>query len=198
MSTVSRKLTLDDIADVRAYERERSAVRTRLIELRRRRRLSLGSMVAISFENRETMRYQIQEMARVERWSSDAEIEAELVAYNPMVPEAGELCASLFIELTDDAGLREWLPKLVGIERAVIVRLADGSVARSEPEAGHAAQLTRLDLTPSVHFLQFRFTPNQVDAFATGPVVVAIDHPAYCEQMELQDLTVRELLADLR
>ena len=117
-STSSRKLTLADIVDVRAYEREREQLRARVIDLKSRRRLSLGHVVTITFENRETMRHQIQEMARVEKLVTDEAIQEELDIYNPMIPEPGQLCATVFIELTSDEQLRLWLPKLVGIERS--------------------------------------------------------------------------------
>jgi hypothetical protein len=194
----SRKLTLDDIADLRAYERERSAIRDRVIEMKRRRRIALGTVVTITFENRETMRYQIQEMARVEKLISDAEIQIELDAYNPLIPEPGQLCATLFIELTSDDSMREWLPKLVGIERSVVLRLADGTEVRAVTEEGHAAQLTRESSTAAVHYVRFEFTPEQVDAFAAGTVHLVIDHPAYDEVVDLSSGAHAELLTDLR
>ncbi len=83
----SRKLTLADITDARAYEREREAFREHIIELKRRRRVHVGTLVTMVFENRETMRFQIQEMARVERIFTDEGIQEELDVYNPLVPE---------------------------------------------------------------------------------------------------------------
>ena len=130
----SRKLTFADIADVRAYERERADLRARMIDLKRRRRVALGPFVVVMFENRETVRYQIQEMARVERLTTDEAIQAELDAYNPLIPEPGQLCGTLFIELTSDESMQEWLPKLVGIERSLVLRLADGTVVRAVPK----------------------------------------------------------------
>jgi hypothetical protein len=194
----SRKLTLADIADARAYERERPAFRERVMALKARRRVHLGTIVTLVFENRDTVRFQIQEMARVEHINTDEGIREELDVYNPMVPEAGELCATVFIELTSDEQMREWLPKLVGIERAVVVRLANGDEVRAVTEAQHASQLTREEVTAAVHYVRFALTPDQVEAFAAGDVVVASDHPAYCEEAQLGPATVAELLTDLR
>lgn len=193
-----RKLTLDDIADLRAYERERSEFRARVIEIKRRRRIELGTFVTVMFENRDTMRLQVQEMARVEKTITDEGIQEELDAYNPLIPEPGQLCATLFIELTSDEAMREWLPKLVNIERSVVIRLPDGSQVRGELDPVHESQLTRVEVTAAVHYMSFDFTPEQVEEFARGPVVLAIDHPAYLEEMELSQLTVDELLTDLR
>ena len=209
---MSRKLTLADIADQRAYERERADFRTHVIELKRRRRVHLGTVVTVVFENRDTMRFQVQEMARVEKIATDEGILDELDVYNPMIPEPGELCATLFLELTSEEQMREYLPNLVGVERSLVFRLGGGSgdddpehdsehdperdVVRCTVEAAHESQLTREHVTAAVHFVQFRFTPEQVARFAEG-VVLAIDHPAYQEAIELDPVTVAELRADL-
>jgi len=193
----ARKLQLADIADVRAYERERDAFRTQVVELKRRRRVALGTLVTLLFENRETIRFQVQEMARVEHLTTDDEIQGELDIYNPMIPEAGELRATLFIELTSDEQVREWLPRLVGIQHHVVLRLADGSEVRGAPLAQHEAQLTREDVaTSAVHYLRFDPAPELVAAFA-GSVILAVDHPEYAEEIELLPATVDELRRDL-
>ena len=92
--TGTRKLTLADIADVRAYERERDVFRAEVMETKRRRRLSFGTIITMMFENRDTMRLQIQEMARVEKLATDDEIQVELDTYNPMIPDPGQLTAT--------------------------------------------------------------------------------------------------------
>ena len=197
---MNRKLTLDDIADLRAYERERDEFRAHVIALKKRRRVGIGPFMTVVFENRDTIRFQIQEMARVERLATDAAIENELRAYNPLVPEAGQLCATLFIELTSELALREWLPRLVGVERSIALRIGEGDGAeliRAEPEAGHASQLTRDEVTASVHYVFFELTPAQVQAFESGPVALVIDHPEYDHVTALGAGTVEELLADL-
>lgn len=198
---MNRKLTLDDIADLRAYERERQEFRAHVIELKARRRVALGPFVTVVFENRDTIRFQIQEMARVERLLTDEAIETELRTYNPLVPDPGQLAMTLFIELTSDAELREWLPKLVGIERSLVLRVGEGDEAveiAATPEDAHAANLTREETTASVHYLHFNLTPEQIDAVAEGPVTLAIEHDAYGHATALGDQTVDELLADLR
>lgn len=194
----SRKLTLADIADVRAYEREREEFRAEVMEIKRRRRISFGTIVTLMFESRETMRLQIQEMARVEKLATDDEIQVELDTYNPMIPEPGQLCATLFLELTSDEQMREWLPKLVDIERSVVFVLPDGSRVRSITEEQHAGQLTRDHVTAAVHYIRFEFDAAQIEAFERGPVMLEIDHPDYREAVELTDVMKSELLRDLR
>ncbi len=192
----SRKLKLTDIADARAYERDRVAYREQMMEVKRRRRVHLGTIVTLMFESRETMRFQVQEMARVERIMTDEGIQEELDTYNVMVPEAGQLCATLFIELTSDEEMREWLPKLVGIEQTILLRLADGTEVRCVVDPQHAARLTREHITSAVHYITFELTAGQIEAFREG-VMVAIDHSAYSEDAELSPATIAELRADL-
>ena len=192
------RLTLDDISDLRAYERERDEFRARIIALKKRRRVGVGPFVTLLFENRETIRFQIQEMARVEKILTDEAIQTELDIYNTLVPEGNQLACTLFVELTSDELLRDWLPKLVGIERSLALRIGDGIVVPCTPEAQHEAQLTREEITASVHYVYFNLTPEQVDEFERGPVTLAVDHPNYQEATPLSAETVAELLQDLR
>jgi hypothetical protein len=195
------KLTLDDIADLRAYERERIEFRRSVIALKQRRRVSVGPFVTLVFENAQTMRFQIQEMARVEKIVTDEGIEAELHIYNPLIPEPGHLAATLFVELTSELALRDWLPRLVGIERAVELRLGDGEgaeVVRCQVDRDHDKQLTREDVTSAVHYVHFSFSPDQVERFAAGTVRLALAHPEYRHELALEADTVAELLHDLR
>ena len=194
MST--RKLAVADIDDLRAYERVREQYRTRMIDVRNRRRVALGTLLSVAFESRDTIKFQIQEMARVERISSDEGIQEELDAYNPLVPEPGQLRATLFIELTSDESMREWLPKLVGIEQAVLLRLPNGQDVRATVDPGHASQLTREHVTAAVHYIGWELTSEQVAAFGAG-TVLAVDHPHYQEECGLQATTIDELSADL-
>lgn len=195
------KLTLDDIAEPRAYERQRAAFREEVIAAKRLRRIGLGPVLTLVFENALTVRFQIQEMARAERMLTDAQIQVELDIYNRLIPQVGQLSATLFIELVSAEELQEWLPKLVGIERAIELRIGvgdDAVVVPSVVEEEHANQLTRETVTASVHYLRFEFTPAQVAAFAAGPVHLAANHPAYAADTELSDDTKGSLLEDLR
>jgi hypothetical protein len=194
----NRKLVLTDILEQRAYERIRETRRAEIIELKRRRRIALGTIVTVMFENRDTMQSQIQEMLRVERVVSDEGVLEEIKAYNPMIPEVGQLCATLFIELTNDEQMREWLSKLVGIERAIAIKLANGEVVKAVVDEGHAEQLTRETVTAAVHYIRFEFTPQQVQEFAKGNVQVISTLSNYLEAVELADFTVAELLTDLQ
>jgi len=188
------KLTIDDISDLRAYERERAGFRAHIIDLKKRRRVHVGQVITLVFEN--------QEMARVEKLISDEAIAGELRAYNPLIPEPGSLSATLFIELTSDAELREWLPRLIGIEFTAELRVlgADATtVVRCTPDEEHEKLLTSDEITSSVHYVRWDLTPEQVAAFATADTVrLAFDHPEYRHGIDLTADTRAELLADLR
>lgn len=195
------KLTVDDIADLRAYEREREAFRAHIIDLKKLRRIGIGPFVTIVFENRDTIRFQIQEMARAEKIFSDEAIQTELDIYNPLIPESGSLAATLFIELTSKDDLVEWLPKLVGIERSIELRVGDAAneeVAKARPDAEHERQLTRGTTTASVHYVHFDLTDAQVERFASEPVRIAVAHANYAYATELGDITKQSLLIELR
>jgi hypothetical protein len=201
--TGSGPLTLDDIADQRAYERERDEFRKQVIATKKLRRVSIGPVVTLTFESRMTVRFQVQEMARAEKMSTDRQIQHELDVYNRLLPQPGELSATLFLELTSENDLRTWLPRLVGIERACRIRVGEGaaaSVVESVPEEEHGAALTRQETTSAVHYVRFPFTDQQIEAFRTGPVTVAVDHPGYPEGTPgsvLSDAARAELLEDL-
>ena len=198
MMTTSRKLQLTDIMDLRAYERVRDERREEIIELKRRRRVQLGTVVTLMFENRATMQSQIHEMMRAEKVVRDEQILEELHAYNPLIPEAGQLSATLFIELTTPEQMLEWLPKLVNIESSIVFKLSDGSTVTAITEEGHAETLTRDNVTAAVHYIRFEFTPQQVEAFASGDVEILCVHPAYIEVANLPQFVIDELLTDLR
>jgi hypothetical protein len=195
------KLTIDDIADVRAYERERDAFRAHIIDLKKLRRIGIGPFITIVFENRDTIRFQIQEMARAEKILTDEAIQTELDIYNPLIPERGALAATVFIELTSKDDLLEWLPKLVGIERSIELRIGEQGneeVVQARPDAEHERQLTRETVTASVHYIHFELTPAQVERFASEPVRVAVEHANYAYATELVDTSTQSLLVDLR
>ncbi len=190
-------LTLADVLDLRAYERVREDYRARVIARKRNRRVGLGPIMTLVFECLDTVRFQIQEMARVEKIISDEGIQVELDIYNRLLPGERELSATLFIELTSDDALRGWLPRLVGIERQIGISI-DGDVVMSAPEAQHAAALSRETVTPAVHYLRFGFTEAQVAAFpGAAEVALVATHPAYEARTVLPPAIRDELLGDL-
>jgi hypothetical protein len=189
-----RKLTNADIKDLREYERERDAFVAEIISLKKKRRIALGDLMTIVFENATTMRFQIQEMARAERMLRDEQISHEIETYNELVPDDGELSATLFIEITDADALREWLPKLTRIQNHIAIEVAGEVVPAVEIDL---ERLTREEeITSTVHYLRFSFSDAQLAAFRDGPVVLAVEHSAYQARVELTEEQRNELLGD--
>jgi hypothetical protein len=198
VSEPSSGLTLADVLDLRAYERVREDYRAIIIARKRDRRVALGPVMTLVFECFDTVRFQVQEMARAEKIITDEAIQVELDIYNRLLPVPGELSATVFIEVTSDEGLREWLPRLVGIERRLGLSI-DGDVVESVPEAEHEAALTRETVTPAVHYVRFGFSEARVEAFAEAvEVALVATHPAYEARTVLPVGVRRELLGDLR
>ncbi len=198
--TESSALTIADIADNRAYEREREEFRTHIIALKKQRRIHVGAFQTLLFENRDTIRFQIQEMSRAEKIITDEGIQVELDIYNPLISRPGRLSATLFLELTSDDQLREWLPRLVGVERAYELRLGTGDSQRvitCQLDDGHEEMLTREETTAAVNYLYWDLTSEDAALLASGPAVLACTHPAYLEEAELTDVNRASLAADL-
>ena len=189
-----RKLTMADIKDLREYEREREAFRTEIIATKRRRRIPLGDLMTIVFENAATMRFQIQEMARAERMLRDEQIAHELETYNELIPNDGELSGTLFIEIDDPQSLAYWLPRLVGIQDHVHLAIGN-EVVTGRPQ--DVERLTRAETTTTVHYLKFALTDDEQRAFSDGPVRLVVDHPEYQAAALLTDEQRDELLGDL-
>ena len=190
-----RKVTLAEIPELRAYNATRDELRRSIIALKARRRLHLGTIITMVFENTDTVRWQICEMMRAERIATDDGLASEVAIYNDLIPDDHELSCTLFLELTDDDAMREWLAKLVGIHDAIEFQLADGSRVRGRDP--HAERLTRQEVTAAVHFLKFTFSAAQVELFRRGPVVVASVHHAYQESVTLTTDAHAALAQDL-
>lgn len=190
-----RPLALDDIADRHTYESVRDAYRQRIIDLKHKRRLAVGDRVTLVFENRETLRFQVQEMTRVERIDAPDAIQNELDVYNELMPAEGELSATLFVEIPDMESIRAELDRLVGIDEHVSLAVGDDAIPaefdpkQMEDDRISAVQYVRFRLPPA---LQERFADPQV------PVRVRIEHPAYRSEAALSDKMRETLLADLR
>ena len=189
-----RKLTNADIKDLRAYERERKDFLAEIIGMKKQRRIPLGELMTIVFENAATMRFQIQEMARAEKMLRDEQIEHEIETYNELIPNDGELVGTLFIEITDTNRLQEWLPKLTRIQDYVAVDVGNELVVAEEIDL---ERLTREEeITSTVHYLRFRFTDAQRQAFAVGPVALVVNHPNYQSRTPLTDDQRNQIAGD--
>jgi hypothetical protein len=191
-----RKLQRADLLSLEHYAQQRGAIRARLMEHRRVRRLAVGAHCTWSFEDRETIGYQVQEMLRVERIFEAAGIEDELATYNPLIPDGHNLKATLLIEYPDPEERSERLRALRGVERRCWLRVAghDPVYAIADEDLDRETA----DKTSAVHFLRWEFTPPMIAALKGGALLTAgIDHPACQARGEpVAEATRRALLAD--
>lgn len=190
-----QKLTLQDLKPLDQYERMRPSFLRYIIDLKKRRRLAVGDKITLAFENRDTILFQIQEMARVEPLTSPEALQHELDTYNPLIPGEGELKATLFIEITDQQKLREELTAFIGIdEGCCAVRLGQETIPM-EFETGRSKE----DKISAVHYVTLRFSPDQIAAWndLSVPVTVEVDHPHYQARAEVPEPVRRELGAEL-
>jgi hypothetical protein len=189
-----RRLTPADILPVAEYAVVRREQRQRITEIKRGRRLEVGPFAAFYFENYETMRHQVQEMLHIEK-GGDGQLEDELAAYNPLIPQGKELVATVMFEIDDPARRASMLMRLGGIENGVFLDVA-GERIRGE------ADLDRENTSPegkasSVQFLRFPFTENQITRFRIpgAQVIAGFDHPNYGHMAVLPE-PVRAALAE--
>ena len=177
-----------------AYAKQRGDLRARVIDHKRHRTLHVGPDVTLIFEDELTVRYQIQEMLRIERLFEDEAIRAELDAYSPLVPDGTNLKATMMIEFEDPEQRRIELSRLKGIERRVYLRV--GSLPRVYGIADEDLARENEEKTSAVHFLRFEFDPEAIAAFRDGSAVaVGIDHPNYSHRIDTLPPAVRAALA---
>ncbi|HEY1136171.1 MAG TPA: DUF3501 family protein [Xanthomonadaceae bacterium] len=159
-------LTRTDLMPLETYAIEREGFRTRALAHKRTRRLALGDHVTLLFEDRLTVQYQVQEMLRIERIFEPAAIQAELDAYNPLVPGGRDLRATMLIEYPEAGERRAALARLGGIEHRVFAEVE--GLHRAETHADEDIDRSTGERTAAVHFLRFAFAPVQVAALRDG------------------------------
>jgi hypothetical protein len=192
-----KMLTRDELLSHDEYERQRDLYRQTIIALKRRRRITIGDKVTLVFENRETLRFQIQEMIRVEWIVDPKKIQEELDVYNALLPTPGELSATLLIELTDADRMKEWLDLFMGLDHGQKVGLrAGGDIVYGEFEGGHSHE-TKIS---AVHFVRFRPTSPMIQALPdqSSRVALMVHHKGYDAEAEVPWPMRQEWLEDLR
>ena len=188
-------LTRADLCSLETYAVERPAFRARVLAHKRARRLALGAHATLLFEDRLTVQYQIQEMLRIERIFEPQAIQAELDAYNPLIPGGHDLKATLLIEYADETMRRRELARLGGIEHRVFAAVADHgrAVAHADEDMDRSDDAR----TAAVHFLRFAFAPAQIAALRAGAALrFGIDDPRMPLAVDAPDTTRMALLRD--
>jgi hypothetical protein len=165
----------------------------RIIELKRKRRISIGDRISLVFENRDTVIFQIQEMLRAERITDLDKIREEIEVYNELIPNPGELSATMFLEIEDQAHLRDELLKFLGIDESVYLKIGGHSV-RGQFEEGRSKE----DKISAVQYVRFPFTAEAQKDFIDGArAELAVDHANYRASALLSVDQQKSLAADL-
>jgi len=184
----------DDIIDMERYGRERAERRQRLTAIKRHRRLEVGPFATFYFENYDTMLHQIHEMLYVER-GGEEQIEGELAAYNPLIPNGGELVATVMFEIDDPVRRASALARLGGVEETATITIGD-EVVRGVPEAD-VDRTSAAGKASAVQFIHFPFSPPAIEAFTKqgAQVIVGFEHPQYAH-MAVMPEAARAALAE--
>ena len=177
-----------------AYARQRNEIRSRMIAHKKHRTVHLGQHVTLIFEDEITIRYQIQEMLRIEKTFDEQGIRNELDAYNPLIPDGTNLKATMMLEYEDPNERARELTRLIGIERRVYIEVADRE--RFFAIADEDLVRENEEKTSSVHFLRFELTRQAIADFRGGRVVaIGVDHPYYRARIDPLGAEVQESLS---
>jgi hypothetical protein len=188
------QIARESLLGLEAYARERKAYRAKVIEHKKHRTVQIGANVTLQFEDELTVRYQVQEMLRIERIFEDEGIQGELDAYNPLVPDGGNWKATMLIEYPDVAERQRMLARLKGVEDRVWVRVE--GCERVFAIADEDLDRENDDKTSAVHFVRFELTEEMRKALKYGVgLSMGIDHGAYRAEVADVGTAVRASLA---
>jgi len=192
-TTRKRQVTRADLLPMPQYAAERGARRAALLAVKQDRRIEVGPFAMFHFESFETMWHQIHEMLLIEK-GGEAQIDDELAAYNPLIPQGHELVATVMFEVTDAEQRAAVLARLGGVENTAFLRLA-GLILRGRPEQDQERS-TAQGKASAVQFIHFPFTKAQIAAFRHpgAEVIIGFDHPRY-GHMAVMTEAMRQLLA---
>ena len=178
MNTTKSRITRESLMSLEAYAKARPEFRAKVIAHKRLRSVHIGDHVTLLFEDELTIRYQIQEMLRIEKQFEEAGIQDELDAYNPLVPEGRNFKATMLIEYADESERREQLGKLKGIENRTWIQV-EGS-PRVYAIADEDLPRENAEKTSAVHFLRFELSDEMAAALKYGvSLAIGVDHPSY-------------------
>jgi Protein of unknown function (DUF3501) len=191
------KITRESLLTLEAYAKTRKEFRAQVIAHKRARTVHLGEHLTLVFEDELTLRYQVQEMLRIEKTFEEEGIQDELDAYNPLVPDGSNFKATMLIEYADVEERKRALTQLKGVEDRVWVQ-AEGS-AKVYAIADEDLERENEQKTSAVHFLRFELLPEMVTALKVGAGLgIGVDHPAYRAAIPaVGDATRNALVADL-
>ena len=190
-------ITRDSLMTLEAYSRQRSQIKADLIPHRRLRSVALGEHITLQFEDEKTIRYQIQEMLRIEKIFEEEAILHEIEAYAPLVPDGTNWKATMLIEYPDPNERKRELARLIGVEDRMFVEVEGHP--RIYAIADEDLERENADKTSSVHFLRFEFPSAAREAVRAGAAVkLGCDHTNYPAHLAIPPETLAALAGDLR
>jgi len=190
------KIDRASLMPLETYAKERTAFRAKVMAHKKHRQIALGAHLTLSFEDELTMRYQVQEMLRVERIFEEAGIHDELDAYNPLIPDGRNFKATMLLEYPDAQDRKQKLAGLIGIEDKVWVQVE--GCAKVYAIADEDLERENDEKTSSVHFLRFELTEEMARSAKHGAALsVGVDHANYTIQRQLADDERNALVSDL-
>lgn len=191
-----QKLDHSNLWSLEEYAQKREAFRAEVIEHKKPRRVALTANATMYFEDFLTLKYQVQEMLRVERLFEPEEIEEELAAYNPLIPDGSNWKGTFMFEYPDVEQRRRALARMAGIEHRIWVQVAGQE--RVFAIANEDLERSTDEKTSAVHFLRFELDPDSVKAAKAGAdIKMGIDHEEMNCEMTLPDASRRSLVTDL-
>ena len=184
-----------DLLATDVYEKNRRQMRKELVEFKKDRRVSLGPYATFYFECYETMLAQVQEMLHIEK-GGDEQLNDELTAYNPLIPNGKELVSTLMFEIDNPVIRATFLGKLGGVEENVFIKI-DNEVIYGKPEID-VDRTSAEGKASSVQFIHFEFDQNQISKFKGNNVSIelGIDHKEYSHSTKLSESTIKTLSSD--
>ena len=187
-------LTRNDLFSLEQYAAMRDGYRAEVMAHKKNRKVAIGPNATLYFEDATTVKYQIQEMLRIEKIFEADGIQEELDTYNPMIPTGGNWKATFMLEYADVPERQRMLAKLIGVEKMIWVEV-DG-FEKVHPIANEDLDRDTEDKTSSVHFLRFELTPEMVAAAKGGAAIsMGIDHENYRHETRPIPENVRASLA---
>jgi len=189
-----KKIELSDLKNILEYEKVRNDFRSKIIAMKKERRLKVGDRITLTFENRYTVAFQIEEMMRIERIVEEAKINSEIESYNELIPGENELSATLFVEVDEQDQIKPVLDSLVGFNKdSLFLQIGEKKIL-AVFEEGHATD----DRISAVQYVKFKLSPADMEQFkkpSTAVRVIAM-HANYNTMADLPEEMRKAIMVD--
>ena len=195
MPREKKEIQKEDIIPLDVYIEKRRELRKSIVDYKKNRRVALGPYATFYFESYETMLAQVQEMLYIEK-GGDEQLQDELIAYNPLIPNGKELTATLMFEIDNPISRAAFLGKVGGIEEKVFMKI-NGEKIKADPEED-VDRTSAEGKASSVQFIHFNFTDDQIEKFKSNSseIELGIDHKEYSHSTKLSEENISSLSAD--